>query len=414
MKLLIGGKSRNIYFRKDNTAYYKSNNNENDITKYFKKSGGLKKQYSNLLVEKRKTIIGGTLTFDTFSTIRVFADTNPNTEWDNKTIIEVYTKLLQMFLLAKIRMDNHNTLFETGTYLSDPAKIKFINALQIIAGVYNNDTTIYIIDFQKPNNLKYDVLNETRDFQDTLNDFTTIKKTILDNYNKTTNLTLQTQTDLNKTFANFNKLDNYRNNNISALFTQNELDQYHMDVTYFVNDIMSDNDVKTHILDIVSYQRIATKLRIIKEINETLPVNDVDYTKYQLKALDNLKTVMIQASIFQSNDIPSGVLSPVIPPVPDNQNIGTLYTNAPDINATSSSNNVISNGDNNQPVVIDNNLAPYNKSGIPNIIDRASGRVPEAIQNPLQKLQPIKNPSFDKGPPLGRNPYGIINLPKKK
>jgi hypothetical protein len=412
MKLLIGGKSRNIYFRKDNTVYYKSNNNENDITKYFKKSGGLKKQYSNLLVEKRKTIIGGTLTFDKFSTIRVFADTNPNTEWDNKTIIEVYTKLLQMFLLAKIRMDNHNTLFETDTYLSDPAKIKFINALQIIAGVYNNDTTIYSIDFQTPNNLKYDVMNETQDFQDTLNAFTTIKKTILDNYNKATNLILQT--DLNKTFANFNKLDNYRNNNISALFTQNELDNYHMDVTYDVNDIMSDNDVKKHILDIVSYQRIATKLRIIKEINETLPVNDVDYTKYQLKALDNLKTLMIQASIFQSNDIPSGVLSPVIPPVPDNQNIGTLYTNAPDINATASSNNVISNGANNRPVVIDNNPAPYNKSGISNIINRAFGRVHEAIQKPLIKLQPIKKPSLDKGPRRGRNPFGNINLPKKK
>ena len=46
MKLLIGGKSRNIYMRKDGSAYYKSGGQQVDITHMFKKKGGgLKKKY---------------------------------------------------------------------------------------------------------------------------------------------------------------------------------------------------------------------------------------------------------------------------------------------------------------------------------------------------------------------------------
>ena len=46
MKLLIGGKSRNIYMRKDGSAYYKSVGQQVDVTYMFKKNGGgLKKQY---------------------------------------------------------------------------------------------------------------------------------------------------------------------------------------------------------------------------------------------------------------------------------------------------------------------------------------------------------------------------------
>ena len=45
MKLLIGGKSRNIYMRKDGSAYYKSRDENVDITHMFKKNGGgLKKK----------------------------------------------------------------------------------------------------------------------------------------------------------------------------------------------------------------------------------------------------------------------------------------------------------------------------------------------------------------------------------
>lgn len=46
MKLLIGGKSRNIYMRKDGSAYYKSGGENVDASYMFKKNGGgLKKQY---------------------------------------------------------------------------------------------------------------------------------------------------------------------------------------------------------------------------------------------------------------------------------------------------------------------------------------------------------------------------------
>ena len=37
MKLLIGGKNRNIYMRKDGSAYYKSRGENVDITHMFKK-----------------------------------------------------------------------------------------------------------------------------------------------------------------------------------------------------------------------------------------------------------------------------------------------------------------------------------------------------------------------------------------
>jgi len=46
MKLLIGGKNRNIYKRKDGSAYYKSGGQQVDVTYMFKKKGGgLKKKY---------------------------------------------------------------------------------------------------------------------------------------------------------------------------------------------------------------------------------------------------------------------------------------------------------------------------------------------------------------------------------
>lgn len=77
MKLLIGGKNRNIYMRKDGSAYYKSGGENVDVTHMFKKNGGgLKKQYiggvqNNLgkvertkrLKRKNKLFLGGTITF---------------------------------------------------------------------------------------------------------------------------------------------------------------------------------------------------------------------------------------------------------------------------------------------------------------------------------------------------------------
>ena len=60
MKLLIGGKIRNIYMRKDGSAYYKSGGQQVDASFLFKKNGGgLKKQYidgveGNLVKVERK------------------------------------------------------------------------------------------------------------------------------------------------------------------------------------------------------------------------------------------------------------------------------------------------------------------------------------------------------------------------
>ena len=51
MKLLIGGKSRNIYMRKDGSAYYKSGGEKVDASYMFKKNGDFKKQYSKSVEE---------------------------------------------------------------------------------------------------------------------------------------------------------------------------------------------------------------------------------------------------------------------------------------------------------------------------------------------------------------------------
>jgi len=55
MKLLIGGKSRNIYKRKDGSAYYKSGGQQVDVTHMFKKNGGGLK--NNILVKLIKILL---------------------------------------------------------------------------------------------------------------------------------------------------------------------------------------------------------------------------------------------------------------------------------------------------------------------------------------------------------------------
>ena len=84
MKLLIGGKSRNIYMRKDGSAYYKSGGENVDATHMFKKNGGgLKKQYiggvkdnlANVEQKKRsnkcaKQILGGVVSNIKFDPIK--------------------------------------------------------------------------------------------------------------------------------------------------------------------------------------------------------------------------------------------------------------------------------------------------------------------------------------------------------
>ena len=148
MKLLISGKSRNIYFRKDNTAYYKSNGNENDITHYFKKKGGLKKQYSNLLVENnkvlknRKIIIGGAEPIKTiFENITITIPSIEGVTWEPLDKAKLYRSLLQLALLTKIECENNTGHIK---FLNDDTeqrlnKLKFIRLLEIICGNYFNE-----------------------------------------------------------------------------------------------------------------------------------------------------------------------------------------------------------------------------------------------------------------------------------
>lgn len=102
MKLLIGGKSRNIYMRKDGSAYYKSGGQQVDVTHMFKKNGGgLKKQYiggveGNLAkVERKKRlqrnyslVLGGDNNELTFPKIQI---TSSNIVPDNNILTDATT-----------------------------------------------------------------------------------------------------------------------------------------------------------------------------------------------------------------------------------------------------------------------------------------------------------------------------------
>lgn len=121
MKLLINDKKRNIYFRKDNTAYYKSGGSENDVTSMFKKTGGgLKKQFSNLLIEgdekyanmlggktksrKNKLAVGGASVEKnfTFAPISVTHDPNVNEEDNVVAKLNQIKKTHETLLLLSI------------------------------------------------------------------------------------------------------------------------------------------------------------------------------------------------------------------------------------------------------------------------------------------------------------------------
>ena len=99
MKLLIGGKRRNIYMRKDGSAYYKSGGQQVDVTHMFKKNGGgLKKQYiggveGNLAkVEKKKRsskcakqILGGVISDIKFDAIAIKSEEIIDNSYEKKT-----------------------------------------------------------------------------------------------------------------------------------------------------------------------------------------------------------------------------------------------------------------------------------------------------------------------------------------
>ena len=185
MKLLISGKSRNIYFRKDNTAYYKSNGNENDITHYFKKKGGLKKQYSNLLVENnkvlknRKIIIGGASSIiPIFNNITIELEADAGkTEWTDEQNLLVYRGLVQLCLLTKIECDNNNGNVKMLTDPDMPIvnKDRFIILLEIIFGCYGDNMDL---------NMKLQPINGTDVFLQAIakRDFSILFTEIKENY----------------------------------------------------------------------------------------------------------------------------------------------------------------------------------------------------------------------------------------
>jgi hypothetical protein len=294
MKLLINGKPRNIYFRKDKTVYYKNNRIENDITFYFKKSGELKKQYSNLLIEKNRKKITGGANFNAFGDITIEADINPENEWDNKTIKEIYEKLLQIFMLAKIQMDNNTMLFDPNINTTESTKIKLIKALQIIAGIYEPLDSIIDNIIPQTNNLSNTEI---------INNITNVKKQVFND---------DLQLNLDHYFIELNRLETYNDNEISALFTQANKIKYDTNPIKLNMDIIDDATIlriKEDILDIVSYDRIVIKLEILKD------TNDIDYYTHNLK---NLKKLMLDAKLFDETDvlpIDSSIVSSIVPNV---------------------------------------------------------------------------------------------------
>ena len=144
MKLLLDGKPRNIYFRKDNTAYYKSNSNENDITEYFKKTGELKKQYINLLVENdndvllkkgKKMILGGVDLSQIFDPI-IIENKIGDEDWDLETYKDVCTKLIYILILIKIQIELSDNRYEYDNSIE-----KYNKLIEIIIKHFFSSTT---------------------------------------------------------------------------------------------------------------------------------------------------------------------------------------------------------------------------------------------------------------------------------
>ena len=144
MKLLLDGKPRNIYFRKDNTAYYKSNSNENDITEYFKKTGELKKQYINLLVENdndvllkkgKKMILGGVDLSQIFDPI-IIENKIGDEDWGLETYKDVCTKLIYILILIKIQIELSENRYEYDNSIE-----KYNKLIKIIIKHFFSSTT---------------------------------------------------------------------------------------------------------------------------------------------------------------------------------------------------------------------------------------------------------------------------------
>jgi hypothetical protein len=146
MKLLIGGKSRNIYMRKDGSAYYKSGGEKVDASYMFKKNGDLKKQYSENVkethrIKKNKKFYGGNTINITFQDINFNSDTNTTNDNKRKELLKLLQIAYNVVLEQSIRVDKTN-----NDMVDDDDKKQFlINvlfALKYALLIKDNDKTI--------------------------------------------------------------------------------------------------------------------------------------------------------------------------------------------------------------------------------------------------------------------------------
>ena len=147
MKLLIGGKSRNIYMRKDGSAYYKSGGEKVDVSYMFKKNGGdLKKKYSESVkethrIKNNKKFYGGNTINITFQDINFNSDTNTTNDNKRKELLKLLQIAYNVVLEQSIRVDKTN-----NDMVDDDDKKQFlINvlfALKYALLIKDNDKTI--------------------------------------------------------------------------------------------------------------------------------------------------------------------------------------------------------------------------------------------------------------------------------
>ena len=234
--------------------------------------------------------MGGAI-FNAFGNIVISADINSETDWNDKTNKEIYEKLLQIFMLAKIQMDNNPTmLFDENNNPNVSNKIKLIKTLQIIAGIYQPlDPDINNIPLQKNNPNNLDNAN---------NDFNGVKQNTLTEFRQPNGRAGADalQNELDKSFSELNKLENYNANEIGALFTESEKANYNpINININTLDENTMINIKEYILDIVSYDRIAIKLKVLKDSEPS----ELPYYTHNLKGL---KKLMLNANLFNEID----------------------------------------------------------------------------------------------------------------
>ena len=141
MKLLIGGKNRNIYMRKDGSAYYKSGGENVDVTHMFKKNGGgLKKQYikggtqeefNNLKV---KCIEFLTKLKDIYTVLRDHTYNNPDSKDFIDTMIQTNYDNTSLTNLAVEIVD----ALEKHTNSSDKGSPNYVELMSLIEKISDN------------------------------------------------------------------------------------------------------------------------------------------------------------------------------------------------------------------------------------------------------------------------------------